>query len=127
MIGLLLEQADFGLRADEADVELRLLDDDQGADDGDERRGDPGPFDAADRVKDEPVERHEGDQVDGQAEDDETGVGHFDAGRFAQRLAGGVGGGAEIVPRADAALVIGRAVFAGRRRIRCVGARMRFA
>ena len=45
MIGLLLQQADLGLSAHEADVELGLVDDDQRADDGDERRGDPGPFD----------------------------------------------------------------------------------
>ena len=115
MIGLLFEDADLGLRADEADVEPGSLDDDPGADDGDDRRGDPGPFDAADRAKHEPIERHECDQIGGEAEDDETGVGHFDAGGLAQRLAGGVGGGAVIVPGADAALVVGRAVFAGRR------------
>ena len=118
MVGLLFEDADFGLRADEADIELGPLDDDPGADDGDEGRGDPGPFDAADRAKHQPVERHECGQIAGEAEDDETGVGHFDAGGFAQRLAGGVGGGAEVVPGADAALVVGRAVFAGRRRMR---------
>ena len=111
MIGLLLQNADFGLRADEADIELRLVDDDPGADDGDDRGGDPGPFDAADRVKDEPIERHERDEIDGQAEDDEAGIGHFDAGRFAQRGAGGVGGDAEVVPGADAARRRRRLVF----------------
>ena len=113
MLGLLLEQADFGLGADEADVELRLMHDDERADDGDERRGDPGPFDAAERVEHEPVERHEGDQVDRQAHHDERGVGHLDAGRFAQCFAGRVGRGAEIVPRADAARVLRRLVLRG--------------
>ena len=112
MIGLLLEDADFGLRADEADIELRPLDDDPRADDGDDGRGDPGPFDAAERVENEPIERHERDQVRGQAEDDEVGAGHFDAGRFAERGAGGVGGGAEVVPGADAARCFGAAIFA---------------
>ena len=111
MIGLLLQNADLGLRADEADIELRSLDDHPRADDGDDRGGDPGPFDAADRVEDEPVERHERDQIGGQAEDDEIGAGHFDAGRFAERRAGGVGRGAEIVPSADAARVLRRLIF----------------
>ena len=88
MIGLLLEHADFGLRADEADIELGPLHDDPRADDGDDRRGDPGPFDAADGAEDQPIERHERDQIRGQAEDDEIGAGHFDAGRFAERRRG---------------------------------------
>ena len=113
MLGLLLEQADLGLSADEADVELRLMHDDEGADDGNDGRGDPGPFDAADRVEDEPIERHEGDQVDHQAHHDERRVGHLDAGRFAQGCPGGVGRGAEIVPRADAARVLRRLVLRG--------------
>ena len=63
---------------------------------------------AAERLEYEPIQRHQDDQINGQAEDDETGVGHFDAGRLAERLAGGVGGGAEIVPGADAARGAGR-------------------
>ena len=108
VIGLQLEDADLGLGADKADVELRLANDDVGGDDGDEGRGDPGPLDAAERAEHEPVERHERDQIDRQANDDEGRAGHFDAGAVAQRIAGGVGDVAEIVPSADAARVVGR-------------------
>ena len=51
-------------------------------------------------------------KIGGQAEDDEAGAGHFDAGRLAERVAGGVGRGAEIVPGADAARVFRRPIFA---------------
>ncbi len=103
IIGLLFEDADLGLRADEANIEPGALDDHPGADDGNHGRGDPGPFDAAQRAKHQPIERHECDQIGGQAEHDETCIRHFDAGCLAEGDAGGVGGGAEIVPRPDAA------------------------
>ena len=72
MIALQLQQADFGLRADEADVELRLPHDGQRAGQGDDRRADPRPLDASQGVKHHPVERHEHDQVHRQAGDDEA-------------------------------------------------------
>ena len=67
MLRLLLQQANFRLSAHEPDIELRLLHDDERADDRDERRGDPSPLDAAHRVEDQPVKRHERDQIRRQA------------------------------------------------------------
>ena len=80
MVALELEQGDLGLRADEADVELRLADDGDGAGDRDDGGGNPGPFDAAERAERHPVERDEDDQVNGEADDDERGGRNANAG-----------------------------------------------
>src|SRR5262249_43138185 len=51
VLGLLLENGDFCLRADEADVEAGALDNDPGASDSDDWGCDPGPFDATHRAE----------------------------------------------------------------------------
>ena len=68
------------------------------AGDGNDRRRDPRPFDAPDRVEHQPIERHQRHQINRQADHHERRVGHLDARRFQQRFAGRVRRCAEIVP-----------------------------
>ena len=104
IVPLQFDDGDFGAGAGEADVELRKPDHHAGADDGDQRGRDPGPFDPADQAEHQPVQRHQHDQITQEHLEHEIAMRNRDAGRLLERRAGRRGHRPEIVPAGHARL-----------------------